>query len=347
MLRPNNKRPIGDHATVHQYENSQFPFDRTTALENKLWDDDFDDHDPVDDELIPASKFKPANWEKVKRDPNPRPVREKSLHRYDDVNNWSKWGNNKKKTKKRPGSNRNLGREKTKGRSKLPYNSPVNPIGTPDAPNKKWWEEDFEEPDLDEEPVAAKNKWGNENFGKDDYLMTDVEDDLLLPDEDDFFMPDEDDYLFPDDEDNFLLPDDEDNFLLPDDEDNFLMPNNDFFSGPTDKTATYKRSGEEENYFAHDLLKADKPEHGTYDPNWDRPRFTDEESGNGYADGMKWTDFDKGKQDKLDEEYKPNFDADNGKWNLDRDEDRFNGGNNRREKRRSNGFGRRLYNVKV
>jgi len=220
-------------------ENFPFdPIDRTAAIKNQWMNDDIegDDHDPADDELIPASKFKPANWEGAKRDPNPRSVREKN-NRYDGVNNWK-------------------------------------------------------------------------NFDENDYLLPD-EDDLLLPDDDDYFLPD-----------------------------------NDFSFDPTDKTAAYNeiRSGEEENYFAHELLKADETEHGTYDPNWDRPRFTDEESGNGYADGIKWTDFDEGKQEKLDEEYKPNFDADHGKWNEDWDEERING---QREKKRPKRFEGRLYNVKV
>jgi len=302
------------------------PMDRTAAIENKWLNDDFeaDDHDPADDELMPASKFKPANWEKSKRDPNTRSVREKN-NRNDDGNNWKnfdddieslEWGVNKKKNEIKHGSNRHLAREKTEGRSKLPINSPVDPTGA--APNKKWWEEDFEEPDLDDEPVAAKNKWGDENFNKNDFLMPD-EDDLLLPDEDDFLLPDDDDFLMPN-------------------EDDYLLPDYDFSFDPTDKAAAHNGvwSGEEENYFAHDLLKADGPEHGTYDPNWDRPRFTDKKSGNGYADGMKWTDLDEEKQDELDEEY--------GRWKLDRDEDRFNG---QREKRRPKRFEGRLYNVKV
>jgi len=214
------------------------PIDRTTAIKNKWLNDDIegDDHDPADDVLIPASKFKPANWEGAKRDLNLRSVREKN-NRYDGGNNWK-------------------------------------------------------------------------NFDENDYL---------LPDDDDFLLPDDDDYFLPD---------------------------NDFSFDPTDKTAAYNeiRSGEEENYFAHELLKADETEHGTYDPNWDRPRFTDEESGNGYADGIKWTDFDEGKQEKLDEEYKPNFDADHGKWNEDWDEERING---QREKKRPKRFEGRLYNVKV
>ena len=121
------------------------PIDRTDAIKNKWLNDEFEADDPVDDELMPASKFKPANWEKAKRDPNTRSVSEKNK-RYDDGNDWknfnddlepSEWGGYKNNNEKKHDSNRHLGREKTKGRSKLPINSPANPIGTPDASNKK------------------------------------------------------------------------------------------------------------------------------------------------------------------------------------------------------------------
>ena len=277
---------------------------------------------------LPASEFKPANLEKAKYDQNPISALEKSKH--DDGNNWkstdddfelSEWGDFKKKKEIKHDSNRHLAREQTEARSRLPLKSPIDPA----ASNKKWWEEDFEEPDLDDEPVAARRKWGNEDF-----------------DEDDYWLPDEDD-----DEGCFCDPTgkpaahdemwtgeglEESSFyreLIASDKPRFPIKEN-------QKKVDEMWTGEEENYFDHDSLEADEFDDGTYDANWDRQRFTAEKSGNGYNDEIKWTDF--GERNKLDEEYYPKWTELD--WNK---EDRLNG---QREKRRSNGFGRRPTNVR-